>query len=344
MPYLRCYEEVLIGENIPYDIFYWDRYDLKEEKENAFAFRRLGMKRGTSLLPGYLAYRRFLLKFLNSESYIVFIVLTSQMSVLLYDFLRSRRFILDIRDYSHENLLPYRLALCDLINRADLVCISSRGFTGWLPKTRKYVLSHNLISGELKNSSSPFDAGQKIVSYIGAVSYFNANLEFINIASKVKGIEIRYVGKGTCEKDLEEYCRMNQIHNVSFYGQYNPEEKGKYYDETNFVIGYYGNDTMTVKTLVPNRLYESCIYRRPIIVNSGSYLSDVVTNHDLGIVIDLTNKESLAEKMARYYESEYYAHYVKCCDRYLKMVGEDITVFRNEVLKTLMNEGYALGK
>ena len=218
------------------------------------------------------------------------------------------------------------------------------GFSEWLPKKKKYVLSHNLISAELKKRSNPFDVKKIIVSYIGAVSYFSANVEFLNIASKIDGIQIRYVGKGECEKDLEEYCRLNQINNVSFYGQYNQEEKGDYYNKTNFVISCYGNDTMTVKSAVPNKLYESCIYRRPIIVNRGSYLSDIVTDNDLGIVIDLNNKESLAEKIARFYEPEYYAHYVRCCDLYLDMVKEDITVFRNEVLNTVIYDGYALGK
>jgi hypothetical protein len=65
MPYLRCYEEVLQALAAPYDILYWDRYELEEEKENAIAFQRPRARGGAALLSGYVAYRHFLIRHLQ---------------------------------------------------------------------------------------------------------------------------------------------------------------------------------------------------------------------------------------------------------------------------------------
>jgi len=335
MPYLRCYEEILREAGISFDIFYWDRFGLEETKDDAIAYRRNGTAAGLSLLPAYYGYRRFLLRHLKSVPYESYIVLGTQMGVLLGDFLMKCRFILDIRDYSHEGLLPYRWALQKLIKQANLVCISSRGFLQWLPTDVDYTLSHNLASSDLEKKASPFDKNSKVLSYIGAVGYYDANVKFINGLKNHRFIELRYIGRGTHDKELKEYCQANNIKNVSFYGHFSPEQKRMFYHEANFVIGCYGSDSPVVVTLTPNRLYEACLYRRPIIVNDGIYLADVVREYGLGIVFDLNSMEGLEESMMRYYEPRYFDEFSKRCEIYLDKVKDDILLFKKNVLSAL---------
>lgn len=338
MPYLRCYEEVLQDVGLPYDLVYWDRFDLKESKNNAVVFRRPTPLKRAAILAGYAAYRRFLMRYLNAVSYDMYIVLGTQVAVLLYDFLTPRRFILDVRDFTHEGLLPYRLMFGSLLGRAELVCISSEGFKEWLPFTRDYIFSPNLTHSIIAPAENPFEKQTRIISWIGVVGYGNANLKFIDGVCDMPSIELRYIGEGPCDGDLQSHCAARNAQNVGFYGRFSPWEKRKFYSETNFVLGCYGNDGPLVKTALPNRLYESCMYYRPIIVNTGTYLAEVVLKNHLGIVVELGNMSDLVGKIAPYYDSEYYAHYVECCDRYLGSVRKEISVF-GERLKAALAAG-----
>ncbi len=339
MPYLRCYEEVLSESAIPFDILYWDRFGLEETKDNAFAYRCTGTVAGLSLLLAYAGYRRFLLQHLKSATYETYIVLGTQMGVLLYDFLRTRRFMLDIRDFSHERMLLYRLAVHGLIKRSRLTCISSRGFLRWLPIDGEYTISHNMIADNLNKKFLPFDGNSKVLSYIGAFSHYDANLKLINSLKNRKDIKLRYIGRGTHDEQLKDYCRSHNINNVSVYGSFSPEQKERFYHETNFVIGCFGSNTMIVRTTMPNRLYESCLYRRPIIVNDCIYIADVVRDNGLGIVVDLNNLEGLKEAMMKYYDPIYFGEYSKRCEKYLSKVKDDIVLFKEKVRLTLSQTG-----
>jgi hypothetical protein len=330
MPYLRCYEEVLKETGTEYDIVYWDRLGLNEQRKNAIPYTGVKGTWGVLGLTGYIGFRRFVLDYLAAKSYDLYIVLSGQIAVILGDFLRERRFILDIRDYSHENLLPYRLALTSLLRKASLAPISSLGFLEWLPKGPEYLLSHNLILDDLEKKHSEFPPDRLVASYIGAVKYFDTNTRFIEGASQIDGIEIRYVGKGLCEKDLEAFCRDRSFTNVRFFGQFSSEEKDGYYRETNFSIGCYGNSTI-VRYAIPNRLYESCIHRRPIIVNTGTYLAQVVESSRIGIVIDLDHMEGLGKAMREYYDRDFWASYETMCATYLQGVKSEIVGFKDRL-------------
>lgn len=335
MPYLRYYEEVLKELSIPYDILYWDRFSLFEQKEHAFAYRRMGTAPGLSLLPGYAGYRRFILEHLEHVDYDLYLVLTVQIAVLLYDFLRSRRYLLDIRDYSHEGILPYRMMAHGIIKRAVLVSISSKGFLKWLPTGYDYVISHNMSYGDLDKQATPFNNQSKVCSSIGAVGYYDANVEFIKGMRMHSDIQVRYIGRGTQGEKLGEYCRSQSIPNVVFEGAYLPEEKEKYFHETNFVIGFYGSDSLLVRTLTPNRLYESCVFRRPMIVNAGTHLAGLVKANGLGIVIDMDGVNTQIEAITQYYDPAYYQDYCGRCDTFLREVARDVLLFKERVGRAL---------
>lgn len=331
VPYLRCYEEVLEESGLEYDIFYWDRYGLDESRPGTFVYRRAGTVSGALLVPAYIGYRRFLLSRLQAADYDVYIVLSTQVGVLLYDFLKSRRFILDIRDYSHEKLLPYKYILGQLVKFAKLVCISSEGFLHWLPVGIDYILSHNTVLSELNKNYTEFSRDKKILSYIGAVGYYDANVKFINALKNHAHLDIRYVGRGTCDEKLREYCVSNDISNVSFLGGFAPEQKESYYHDTNFVVGCYGNDNMIVKTLTPNRLYEACVYRRPLIVNSGTHLAEIVRDNGLGIVVDLDDMRDFDAQLNKYYDSACIDEFYRNCEVFLEKVRCDIALFKAKV-------------
>lgn len=335
VPYLDIYTEVLDAAGVGYDIVYWDRFLLGELRPNTTRFSLGGTQSGIRLLPGYWRYRRFLLNHFSSRFYTKYIVLTAQVAVFICDFLADKDFLVDIRDYSHEGYAVFRLLEQRILRRAALVSISSPGFKEWLPKDRDYLISHNLKFADLEGGARPFDFSTKEISYIGAVGYLEANIKFIDAVSLLDGWSLKYIGHGTQEQNLESYVLGRGVGCVSFYGAYSAGQKPGFYHSTNFVLGCYGEDSILVRTLLPNRLYESCIFKRPIIVNNRTYVGQLVQRFDIGIVCDLSNMGSLSDSMLAYYDAEFYRRYCERCDEFLRVVADELASFKCEVTRWL---------
>lgn len=338
-PYLAYYEEILKDMGIPYEIFYWDRFHIHDKDVKGKTFTCNCPDHGIGSIRGYVGYRRFLLNKLCGENYSFYIVLSVQMGVLLYQFLQNKKFILDIRDFSHENKSFYRFLADRLIKKAAAVVISSDGFRTWLPKDREYLLSHN-VSLESFNNDTPsprFDPDRLVISYIGGVSYYESNIRVINGVSRNHKIHLRYIGSGTCEKALEAFCANNNIKNVTFSGRFSPSQKETFYNNTDFVLSCYGDDTPVVRTALPNRLYESCFYKRPLVVNTGTYLADLVQRHNIGIVVDLNNYDDFFNKLTELASPENYQKYVKNCDLFIEIVRNDLIKFKFKISNLIKN-------
>lgn len=344
MPYLRYYREVLdTCGRADVTVFYWDRFSLDEDAPGTHGFHRPD-NGGINRLLGYAAYRRFLRRALQAADYDVYVVLTAQLAVLLHDVLSKTgvRFILDIRDYSHENMAVFRWLLGDLVRKAEMVCISSPRFEKWLPKGREYVISHNMSAKAIQAavSRASFDQGEqcaKVISYIGSVNYYEANVRFLRAAGSLSDVVIRYIGDGPCIEKLREYCSKKGFQNVRFFGGFQPEEKPGFYQSTHFVLACYGNDNPVVASALPNRLYESCIFRRPIIVTSGTYLAEVVAEYGLGIVMDSEDPGEFAAQLDRYLDPGHFARYEANCEMFLARVSEEIGIFQGRVRMALAN-------
>lgn len=335
VPYLDIYTEVLDSEGVSYDIVYWDRFMLREARPNTTFHAKSGLQSGVRLLPGYWGYRQFLLDYFSSRTYEKYIVLTAQVAVFVSDFLADKDYLVDIRDYSHERFALFRFFEKRLLSRAALVCISSPGFSEWLPEGRKYLISHNVKEAALEAGSQPFDFSSKIISYIGAVGYLEANKKFIDALADLEGWSLRYVGHGTQEKNIEDYVRTRGLSGISFHGAFTAGQKPGFYHSTNFVLGCYGSDSLLVRTLLPNRLYESCMYKRPIIVNKDMYVSSLVERFDIGIVCDLDDLSSLNDRLQAYYDGDTYSSYCNRCNEFLQYVQGEISVFKRELVSWL---------
>lgn len=129
---------------------------------------------------------------------------------------------------------------------------------------------------------------------IGQIRDTEANAAVIDAIQSKKGIELYFVGSGNSVPALKEYCRVNNLEHVTFFGRYKKEEEPK------IVVGYsminsYMNHDINSDSLLTNRLYLSAILRRPILVRKGTYQAEVVSEYGLGIVVGDT--DNLAENI-----------------------------------------------
>lgn len=337
MPYMKYYEEILSSLQIDYDILYWDRFNLNENKINAFGFRHALKKSIISRMFGHIKYRRFLLKHLKEHKYDFYIVLSAQAGMLLNNLLKPNTFIFDIRDYSHENICVYKRLVLALVKRASLVCISSPGFKTWLPSGIDYTVSHNTSLIDLSKTATPFNVNSTVISYIGFIKYFDNINSFNSLIKNSPDLFVRYIGADETSEGnkIKQFCMKNSINNVEFVNRFSNDEIDKYYNATNFVHCCFGNFNEQVKTLLPNRLYKSCIYKRPIIVSSRTYLAEIVSKYGIGIVLDINKSDHFFKDINKYYDRAYYERYANNCNRYLETVIRDIEVFQSKVREIL---------
>ena len=156
IPYVKDYENLLINNQIQYDFLLWnrtgDKMEMPVESRINHVFNYITKKSKISKVIPFLMWRRFAKRILKKNKYDFLIVCTTIPAVLLTDLLLKSykdKFLLDIRDYTYENIRLYRYALKKLINYSGLTVISSKGFLEWLPFDKDaYVVSHNLTNFE----------------------------------------------------------------------------------------------------------------------------------------------------------------------------------------------------
>ena len=241
MPYLKLYTSLLDELQVAYDVLYWDRL-LKEEGERPNLFRFRFKDRGwTRRLQGYLGFRRSVAQHLKKHQYDLFILFTTQIGVLVRPLLGRAPYLLDLCDYRHEAHPVYRYLAGRVIRQSALTCISSPGHERWLPPGPEYLIAHDFDPKRVDYVPRPFNPRTKIISYIGLMPYYQANVKFIAGVARCPEVTLRYAGKGlgTCEERLADYCRKRGISNVEFLGGWEqPHEKDEYYLDTNFTSGY----------------------------------------------------------------------------------------------------------
>ena len=340
MPYLNYYENILQKLGLFYDVIYWDRYDTEIAiKQNYFRFSWCASD-GESLfktISGYVMYRLFILNHLKKYKYDILIILTSQVGCCILDKLKRYKYILDIRDYTRISSNPFAYIERKLIKKAALVVISSRGFEEWLPSCKSYVMCPNISFNTNIDFKSSFNYDRVIATYIGTLGYFPYNIEWVK-AVQTLPIMTRYIGKSNFfTRKMKQFCLDNQVDSVQLddRGYSDSKTRDSYYEDTNFILNLYGNDTISVRTAISNKLYGSCVFKRPIIVNSGTYLARIVEYNGLGIVIDTYKTDAIYSKLKWYYEPDNYKAYVSNCDRYLKQVEAEYQEFEDNIVKII---------
>lgn len=284
MPYVKSYEQLLIEQNIDYDIFNWDRFHMEQISENTFRDKKIGHQRG---FRDYLKYKKFLEKRLDSSDYDKIIVFGIQLSYFLKQVLAKykKNYIIDIRD--HNKILRF-FNLRNLIEYSAFTVISSPGYKEWLPESNKYVINHNTqISSlnELKEISS-FNMEEICISNIGALNEMEINVRFIDSLKNRQNFKLNFHGEGIINNNIISYIESNRITNVFVTGRYHKKDEEKLYKNSDLVNILLTNEGINNKTALPNRLYNAIIYGKPLITFEGIYTSELVSKYNLGIVIN----------------------------------------------------------
>lgn len=329
LPYLTRYENFFNENNIEYDFIYWQREETDEPcPANEFRYVEIEKEGFFNKLNSYIKFRSFVLKILrkNRAQYNKILILTSVPAYFLADYLKrcyKNKYIFDIRDYSFEKLGFYKKKIDSLIENSEFTCISSHGFLEFLEKSDKIVINHNMPIDPIQGQAVALASKPIInIGYVGIVRYRDENIALIEKMKNTFKYQLWYIGKAIDDCNLEEYTQVNEIKNVSYVGRFDNDQKMELYHNIDIINSLYGNDSLEVTTLLPNRLYEACLLKKPILVSSKTFLAELVERYGLGIIINV-DEDDVLEKINTYIENFNPEDFTSNCYDFLNDVKKD---------------------
>jgi len=332
MPYVKNYENVLVEQNIDYDIINWDRFHIEEISDTTYRDKKKGHQRN---FLDYLKYKKFLMNRLNSIHYDKVIVFGIQLSYFLKKTMKNNfneKYIIDIRD--HNKILKF-FNFKKLVESSAFTVLSSPGYKEWLPKSNKYVINHNTQIPRIDDLKEigTFNREVICISNIGAINEFHINIDFINSLKNNPKFKLNYHGEGNINDDLISYLKTNRISNVFVTGRYIKEDEEILYESSDLINVLRTSDGINNKTALPNRIYNAVFYGKPLLACVGSHLGDVIANNNIGIVLDSFNEveNSIFQYMKKFDDITYN----KGRELFMEKVIQENKHFENKLLTFL---------
>ncbi|MFZ2538911.1 MAG: hypothetical protein WAX04_08405 [Oscillospiraceae bacterium] len=327
LPYIDKYTKFFDENSVDYDVVCWQREEKPaNDVANEYNFFEEAKEGTLNKIRSYLNFKKYVLEILEKNKYDKVIVLTTVPAIFLRKYLHDNfknRYLFDIRDYSFEKFLPYKMMVDKIIDNSQITTISSHGFMDFLSKNKKIIMNHNIPIGIQK--AEPQDIRDKSViniGFIGGVRYYEENCALIKKLKNEFRYQLWYIGKPVSDCDLQTFCETNEITNVSFIGKYNNSEKPELYKNMEIINSIYGDSSLEVTTALPNRLYEACLLKKPIISSKGTFLGEVIQRYNIGISIDV-DEDDVLKIVNDYVESFDMEKFNNGCEEFLADVKND---------------------
>lgn len=335
--YAEYYKEMLKEQGMPYDILYFERYmDQYDRMDNEIVYSKYCPTGGSKAkkIGTMLEYMMFVRKTIRKGGYSSLIVLTTVPAVLIADILLRKnkgRYIIDIRDYTHEENPLYYNVVKRVIEGAHSVVLSSAAFKQFLPESNKYVVVHNVANNYVQREVSSIKGKDfYTIGFVGSIRYFPENSELIRQIQDRECYRLDYYGTTTQGCDFEGFCKSINAQRVTFHGKYENAEKNKIYENIDIINAIYGVAGLETTTAIPNRFYDAAIYKCPIIVSKGTYLETIVKKYHIGIAVDIHN-ENVPDAIDQYLKTFDEKIFIQGCNELLKQVSADMQHYRKNV-------------
>lgn len=341
-PYVEFYSAQCEKNNIDYLLVTKETegYEITQDKHVPFILTNK-MMAGFPLNKTILWYR-YIFNLIKTKKCNKIIVLPTRTGIVLSPFLLTTKikYIFDIRDYTKEDKAWYRFIEKLLLKKAEMTVISSKGFLKWLPYRKNINIVHNMPVAFEQNTNERLRASDhsKIkVSYVGMVDYYQQNVLMADALHDSQRYSLKYSGSIVSRCKIKEYVEEKNYFNVEFTGPFTNSEKQKLYEDTDMINAIYGNDSLIVSTALPNKLYDSAIYKIPIIASKGTFLGQLVEEWGLGVAIDVVNDDIVAV-LDDFWKNFDYEAFHEDCNRFLESVLKEQQETCNNIKNFLTGE------
>lgn len=330
-PYIESYISNLEDE---YDIIYWDRDNI-EESTNARCVYKFSSaakvsrdKKVLKKIWGYLRFYFYANKILSKNNYDCIILLQTLAGIITSRTLLgkySKKYILDIRDYTFENNRFFYSIERKLIYNSQKTIISSEGFKLFLPNF-DYIMTHNsreLVNQDLVRSIKGRNKKKdKLnIAFIGYISYLEQHKKLLLKLKNNPKFVLSFIGKEA--NVLKGFCEKNGIKNVRIIDKFPPEKILNYYVDVDLINNLYGNGTPILDYALSNKLYFAAQLNIPILVCPKTYIASISEKYGFGFELDLLEDDDIAEKLIEFYKNINWESLSRGCDEFMEKVNKD---------------------
>ena len=321
-PYIFFYTNILDEMGIDYELIFPDRSNVVDEFTHKVHIVKWNSKSHTAI--SYFEYCGDVKRIILREQYDLLIVLTMNNAVYLANWLKknyNKRYILDVRDYTHENNRIYFHFEKIAVNNSLLNVISSKKFKAFLP-SGDYLTCHNMSSVNLKYVPRINRENRITIAYVGKGGYLDNCVKICEEVVKDRRFEFVFYGIDSVPDELK---RFENSENISFNGIFQPKDKEKIILKADILFNVYGNGTPLLDYALSNKLYDSFIYRKPILTSPNTYMSEVAGPYSFEV--DFSRKKFL---------DDLYKWYMSIDESLLdKYAVEKLNEFKNEGEETI---------
>ena len=235
----------------------------------------------------------------------------SLLAIRKVPFKRKPMIILEIADLPaniHISKLGYfgkfvERKLVDLVKEVpDYYVITSPGFyQGYYERygfdKNKFFVFENVPPKDIFktfeiNPEKIMNKEKLVIGYIGAVAYYSSLKTLFEACKNIQNVEIIIAGRGPDSEKVESEAK--KYRNVKVLGKYNYEQDiSRLYSMVDVVYSLYNVDNYNVKLALPNKLYESIVCGKPIIVAKDTYLEEYVRKLGVGFSAPYKDVEAL---------------------------------------------------
>lgn len=334
MPYMNIYLDSLRNkEDVQVDLIYWDRDGKKDLEvpdiiQNSYKFEshleeQLPFKKK---LRHFFRYRLFALKILKKNRYDKIIVLHTTPGLTVFDYLITRyrnKFILDFRDVSYEYIWIYRKIVATLVKASKITFISSDAYRKFLPKSNKIHIIHNFLYDSIRKEGirNRYPRETKVIriTYWGLVRQVEINKRFLDCIGNDKRFIVNYYGRMQQDgRELEAHAKTKDYNNVFFHGQYLPEDRYAFAENTDLIHNVYDTD-QTTGNAMGNKYYDGIIFKIPQLFTLGTYMGKRAIKNHVGYCIDFS-EDNVADSIYDYYVKINWDEFSNNCKNELNMI------------------------
>lgn len=330
VPYISQYIKCLDGKD--FDFLYWDR-DCSDDfvgQKNSFPYRhkvRHGeptLAQKIEKLSGYFGFKRFASSILKKNDYKRVVCLTGNAAVLVNNVLLEKydgRFIIDIRDYWHEDNKRYHDIEQRLIESSPCPVISSPAYIEFLGK-HDFRIMHNsqILSDEEKRIAEHGHNRPFRIVCVGAAKNLDYDKKVIDFFANDNRFKLAFRGRGY--DLLKAYIEKRGITNVEAVGEFDFSQTLQQYANADIVLSMYGNGSPYWDYALANKLYFAAQLGLPILVCEKTAMAAMAEKYELGVAFGPTD-EGAKDRIARLFDEVQVEKRRKGCREFLDIVEAD---------------------
>lgn len=349
MPYMYFYLNKIDKEKNEVHLIYWARDEKADsplpEGVYGHAFR-MNMEDSLSLtkkIPSIIKYRKFATSVMKGLAPDFLIVLHSTTGITILNLLKGRyknKYIFDYRDVTYEKNSFYRKMVAGIANNSVLTFTSSDGFRKYLPKKKRILTSHNIMTSAVDSrevyKNVPVRDESIRIAFWGLLRHVQINRQIISKLCNDKRFELHYYGRAQGGMLRLMQDSVENFDNVFYHGEYKPEDRLAFAKTTDLLHNIYDNNDKTTPLAMGNKYYDGIGFYIPQLCAKNSFMGTMSTKHGVGLECD-PYRENFADDVYSYYKSLDRKCFVVACDQEFERVRDEVEAANARIEEVLYN-------